>query len=789
MKSKRRTMRIGWLFGILMAIGLCLALVQTGSASLPASFDNIFDLQGSPWDTNAAGTAPTDWNNIFPTYNPAAVPLPDAKSFVQEYPLTTATKDDIFTRGSKDINDYDNNFWTLSTAPDKVDMGNAYATAFTNPADGHLIVFFGADRIANEGDAYTGFWFFINKIGENPDGSFSGVHTPGDVLVLTDYTKGGTVAAVNVYKWVTSGGDVAPNLQLVATGADCSLAVPASPDVCAIVNADDIAASAPWKYIPKGGAEGDPIPARAFLEGGIDITDLVPEAVCLSSYIAETRSSASVTAELKDLVIGEFDLCSISLTKTPSTPDVCDGKPVTYTYVVTNDGSATVSTGTLTDDKLGAIGNFNGLLPGASKTFTGGPVNITGTVTNTATATATYTASITKTATATATVNGHVCTIGITKVPRVKDVCNDKPIIYDIVVTNNSDKFEWTGSVIDDVLGTLDASTVIAAGKTESYAPSHNTTGEVKNTVTADGTFNDGSATTAKASASATVNGHVCRITIVKNAIPNDLHDFQFNGTFPTFYLDDDEGVADKGIPPDIDQPVQKQFDVPSPTSVSVTERQDAFWKLNAPIDCTGPGSGDVTQITNGISTEVGFDDDIVCTFVNEKQGGPTRTPGFWKNHTTFTEMIFDTKLGGSMTIGIDPNKMTIDSYAKLFGVYFASNNKLSDNKTQRSDIDHARMLLAFQLVTAKLNVAAFGADSSIQKLISDGDAAFSGCNAGLMTSIAAQLDVFNNSGDTILLGYPAPGKATPKDSQALPDAGGKAGLKFWDILIPICPL
>src|SRR5262249_18453970 len=105
--------------------------------------------------------------------------------------------------------------------------------------------------------------------------------------------------------------------------------------------------------------------------------------------------------------------CTVSLTKTPDNKDVCTGAntTVTYTYVVTNNSDKFNASGSVSDDKLGSIGSFGPLAPGASQTLTK-TATLTGSQTNTGTASATFSdsASPKATATATATVTGHVCT-------------------------------------------------------------------------------------------------------------------------------------------------------------------------------------------------------------------------------------------------------------------------------------------------------------------------------------------------------------------------------------------
>ena len=68
------------------------------------------------------------------------------------------------------------------------------------------MLYFGSDRLDNSGDAQQGFWFFQNSIalGSNSVGGGSGftsVHRAGDLLVISDFSNGGTTSTITVYKW------------------------------------------------------------------------------------------------------------------------------------------------------------------------------------------------------------------------------------------------------------------------------------------------------------------------------------------------------------------------------------------------------------------------------------------------------------------------------------------------------------------------------------------------------------------------------------------------------------
>jgi uncharacterized repeat protein (TIGR01451 family) len=235
--------------------------------------------------------------------------------------------------------------------------------------------------------------------------------------------------------------------------------------------------------------------------------------------------SDSTTASDTATATVESHDCTITVTKSDPA-DVCDGGEVTYDYSITNNSDEFTWEGTLIDDQLGDVGGGTiTLAPGETQNFSAN-ANITGSVTNIVTGDGTFDDpnSTSASDTATATVASFDCTISITKVPDVEDVCNGSTVGYTIEVTNNSPSFTWTGDVTDDVLGTLETGLVLAPGASKTYTPSHAITGTVTNIVTADGNFDDASSSSASDTATATVTGHVCTITVTKSD-PDDVCD------------------------------------------------------------------------------------------------------------------------------------------------------------------------------------------------------------------------------------------------------------------------
>jgi hypothetical protein len=276
---------------------------------VPPQLGTIFELDGNVADNpNISGD---DWatlqtgngNSIAKTVGtvPGGVAIADPKG-------TTI----FIGGGSKDTLDVTQWMHTSGNVPDKDEITNAYAAAYNNAA-GDLLVFFGADRFATNGDSQVGFWFFQQDVHTNANGTFSGSHTNGDLLVLSHFSQGGGVVAIEVYEWQNGG------LLFLTSGSDCLT----TPSFCAVTNNSSLAS--PWPYTPKMGTAGV-LPVGAFFEGGINLTALGVSNSCFSSFLAETRSSTSTTAQLKDFVTGQFTLV----------PDISAGPDALLTCAVTS---------------------------------------------------------------------------------------------------------------------------------------------------------------------------------------------------------------------------------------------------------------------------------------------------------------------------------------------------------------------------------------------------------------------------------------------------------------------
>ena len=287
--------------------------------------------------------------------------------------------DDIFDGGqTKDTSDIDAWSWKGAEPNDKNDIQHAFAAAYEDPDNGHLIVYFGLDRLDSSGNAAAGFWFLKRPVEQvTIDGEnifvYKGTTTPaehsvGDVLVQSDFTNGGIVERIDSYGWgvAPAGSVVSPGspLRLIAEGADCDTAAE-PPELCGQVNdgGEDVPANWPGSVNPAGSVKfkgpGGVVDSTTFndatfLEGGIDLTSLFGRNTCTAQFIAETRQSQSETAVLEDKVEGDFELCDIEVTKDgPEKSKV--GDDATYTVEVKNTGAVTLFKQSIEDTLAGDL--------------------------------------------------------------------------------------------------------------------------------------------------------------------------------------------------------------------------------------------------------------------------------------------------------------------------------------------------------------------------------------------------------------------------------------------------
>ena len=422
---------------------------------------------------------------------------------------------------------------TVTKTPSQTDVCNGSSTAVT-----YTYV------VANTGNVALTVNLWDDRLGDIDGGTGFSLASGASQTLTKTATVNGTVTNTVTATGTASGGlSATETATATVTGHACAISLTKTPSVTDVCNGSSTEVT--YTYVVKNesdfynvsgsisddklgsvGSYGPLAPgASATLTKAGNVSGTVTNIGTASGTFADSDSSSdSDTASAT--VTGHA--CAISLTKTPSVTDVCNGSSteVTYTYVVKNESDFYNVSGSISDDKLGSVGSYGPLAPGASATLTKAG-NVSGTVTNIGTASGTFadSDSSSDSDTASATVTGHACAISLTKTPSVTDVCNGSSteVTYTYVVKNEGDFYSVSGSVSDDVLGSVGSYGPLAPGASATLTKAGNVSGTVTNIGTASGTFADSDSSSDSATASAKVTGHNCTVTVTKVPSQSDV--------------------------------------------------------------------------------------------------------------------------------------------------------------------------------------------------------------------------------------------------------------------------
>ena len=210
--------------------------------------------------------------------------------------------------------------WDGGNNPAKDDLTNVYAYA-TFDATGDLIIYSGFERIAPEGDSHIDIEFFQDPVALdepvpcNDPGNdvtpceFTGIRTIGDLIVSMDFVVGGGIGEVTIHAW--------DGTEYVQVGETTGQGCDEDDTICAFNNGATIDGG-PWPNFDRGGDVITNLPANAFTEFGVNVTELLGATPCISTFMGKTRSSQSFTAELKDFSgPAGFNICGASISITP----------------------------------------------------------------------------------------------------------------------------------------------------------------------------------------------------------------------------------------------------------------------------------------------------------------------------------------------------------------------------------------------------------------------------------------------------------------------------------------
>src|SRR5262249_47147686 len=195
---------------------------SAGGSTGPATGRNqVFQTVVSYTDTTGAGANPGF------VHDPVATP----NSFA----------DAIFTGGgSKDVNGLSKWQWKMQMPQDKDDVADAFGASLTDAGTGHQLLVAGLDRYAANGASTVGFWFFQKPVSVNANGTFSGIPSDGDLLLVVNFTVGGSPPVVAAYRWT-------------GTDANGTLTPLSPPAGSTFANVNGGPVSVPWSFLDKYG--------------------------------------------------------------------------------------------------------------------------------------------------------------------------------------------------------------------------------------------------------------------------------------------------------------------------------------------------------------------------------------------------------------------------------------------------------------------------------------------------------------------------------------------------------
>src|SRR6266705_3652712 len=177
-----------------IAVIVALLIISGGVTMMIAQVvpSTQFELDGNIADAPPGGL--DDWVNLnCPAIDSASSNLQTATGAVPD-PFGTTI---YTTGGSKDLLDVNNWKYKSGSVPPKDEIVNAYAAKYsaTEPnGTATSLLYVGGDRESNDGSAFIGAWFFQAPVSLGAGGNCVGVHTNGDLLILAEFTIGGTVS-------------------------------------------------------------------------------------------------------------------------------------------------------------------------------------------------------------------------------------------------------------------------------------------------------------------------------------------------------------------------------------------------------------------------------------------------------------------------------------------------------------------------------------------------------------------------------------------------------------------
>ena len=342
-----------------MAVVGVFALAASAVGMALAVHDEGFQLDGNTLASNITTGFPNansqltgvfaganDWDSLFDSSGAKRATLPTGfldANFKKDYNTKVKSGQTIFdptdgttyTTGSKDILPISG--WSCvgaNNVTDKGDIINAYSAVYRD-GTGDRILYFAMEKHIDNGSNNVGFWFLADpNVGCAPGGTgngnvFTGVHTDGDLLIVSEFSNGGGVSTIKAFRW-NGGANGSLSAQPVEVGVDCVRGTDANQnlDMCATTN---ILNHTPiWPHASKTLGLNAGYPPATFFEGGINLTDTVFADSCFNGFLGDTRSSPETSATLYDFTQGSIAACgSLKITKVTG-PDTTDAQDFSF---------------------------------------------------------------------------------------------------------------------------------------------------------------------------------------------------------------------------------------------------------------------------------------------------------------------------------------------------------------------------------------------------------------------------------------------------------------------------
>jgi hypothetical protein len=339
--------------------------IRDDGGAEPTDWSALFDVP----DTEADNDFTNDLDSVRPT---AKADLPDGvlrAAFFRDFTIGSTADTTSFTTGTKDIQNISgggvaSGEWQckrVSNVSDKGDALNAYAAIYRHD-NGDIMLAMGIERASENGTSKVGFWFLqdddvacVATTGGSQ--TFTGNHMDGDMLVVIDFAQGGNNPTPLVFQWQgdATTGSLQP-VTLVGTGA-CTVG---TSNTCATTNQVQTLlhsnGGVPWLTQTKtnGPNFSHDLAPLTFFEAQVNMTDNNLQR-CFTRFMANTRQSTSTSSTVFDYVVGDFDVCGFSATKSCSAASVTNGTDVNYNFKVnvTNTGIAPLHDVTVNEQLAG----------------------------------------------------------------------------------------------------------------------------------------------------------------------------------------------------------------------------------------------------------------------------------------------------------------------------------------------------------------------------------------------------------------------------------------------------